>query len=936
VRGADWSVTAYTFDFRPAAQAWGAAVRALHEALDGRFGEGRGLVVAMLENFDVLAKNLFGAETLESSKHAAKGAAIERRAAEERLREFMGRKGARFMLIATATGTVDLDYERPLFLAFKSIDLHAWDGDTCIEYFNKRRKLAGVQELTTAEAARARAIAEFIGGNPRLAQLLADVLNVPDARTIAQTLDALSDHLADYYRRRLDDLPANAAGLLDALIRTGEPCSQTELAERVGAQQNQIADAFSYLVDARLLSAARERDGRGTLYRVRDRLFVHFYRRRYGDAEQSVGLAPIVELLATFFSAKERDALARRHLEAGEFAEARLFRRLERTMEGSHQGYSRFRDRLVTGARSKLWELAGLTPDEVEPARWELRDDADKAYKRWGDAAGSAPSLLQQTTAKLLQAVAASRLDQDGWAKDLLEEALRIADTDVTTDARILTVEQMAFFSWDCLKDQKQALEQLASLQEWADATRHDYPKICAHLGCSLSSLHTGYYQKGIQAAEAAANLARATADTVSWIVALRYKADSLGDLGQHEAAIAVYEEAATLAQQVGDVGAQATCLGLKAWSLGQLGQHEAAIAVYEEAATLAQQAGDVGAQAWCLGRKAWSLGQLGQHEAAIAVCEEAAPLAAQAGDVGAQARCLRHKAWSLGQLERTKEAITAFDQAAALAREAKDPNELSRGLGLKSDLLRRIGQLPAALETVRAAMAMADQGVNLEERQWVRELFFQIAAQTPAPDVIAWLTQVLGETATDDRWFDTYLGDVMAAVTRAEAWAELQVFVREHAEWFANTESSLSIFDAVGTVWTDDVETRGRAETFAIVARDLPVIADVMKRMPPGLSEESSDSVRTHLRDLVAGIVSKCADAGFLRDLSHLVVEVFGADAEDEAKRLRSFADFHAAADKEKVLQRFDPDLAKAIRRMWNLPEPEDLLARRGRPRGR
>ncbi len=855
VRGADWSATAYAFDARPEAQAWDAAVEALHAALDERFGPGQGLAVAMIENFDVVCRNLFGAETHAHSRKAVTAAALARRAAEERLREFMGRAGARCLLLATATGTVDLDYERPLFLAFKSIDLPAWDGDTCIAYFSKHRQLQGMPELSPGEIARARAIAEFIGGNPRLAQLLAEVLNVPDAHTISQTLDALSDHLADYYRRRLDDLPAHAAGLLDALIRQGEPCSQSQLAERIGVQQSQIADAFRYLVQARLLSAARERHGHGTLYRVRDRLFVHFYRRRYGGAEQSAGLAPIVELLAAFFSAREQALLARRYLEDGAFADAGLFRRLGGMMDGASQGYDGFRDSLLTDVPSKLWDLTGLAPDEAEPARLELRAHAAKACKRWGDAARLAPTPLQRTTAKILQAVAASRLGDDVWAKELLEEARGIADTDATTDARILAVDCMAAFSWYRLRDQQQAVQQAASLHEWVSAAQHEYPKLRAHLDY--------------------------------------------------------------------------------AWNLGELGRHEAALAASEAAASLAQQAGDVSEQARALRLKGWSLGQLGRHEEAIVASEAAARLAQQAGDVSEQARALRHKGWSLGQLGRHAEALTTFDHAATLAKEAQAPAELAEALRLKSTLLRRHGQLSAALESIQAALAVTARGVRTEEQQWVRRQFLQIAAQIPAPEMLAQLSHIVQESTTDDRWFDSYLNDALAAVTRAEAWGALQTLVREHAAWFAHAAPA-SIFNAVGTVWADFVAGRGRAATFAIVARDLPSMAEVMQRIPPPSHEKSSAPVHAHLRDLVAGLVAHCADAGFLRDLAPLIVEVFGVAAVEAAQRLSAFAEFHAAADKEQVLQRFDPDLARAIRRMWHLPEPEDVLARRGRPTGR
>lgn len=815
VRGADWSATAYAFDARPEAQAWDAAVQALHAGLDERFGPGQGLAVAMIENFDVVCRNLFGAEPHAHSKKAVTATALARRAAEERLREFMGRAGARCLLIATATGTVDLDYERPLFLAFKSIDLPAWDGDTCIAYFHKHRQLQGMPELSPGEIARARAIAEFIGGNPRLAQLLAEVLSVPDAHTISQTLDALSDHLADYYRRRLDDLPANAAGLLDALIRQGEPCSQSQLAQRIGVQQSQIADAFGYLVQARLLSAARERNGHGTLYRVRDRLFVHFYRRRYGGAEQSAGLAPIVELLAAFFSAREQALLARRYLEDGAFAEAGLFRRLGGMMDDGAQGYDGFRDSLVTGGPSKLWDLTGLAPDEVELARLELRTHADQACKRWGDAARLAPTPLQRTTATILQAVAASRLGDDDWARKLLDEARWIADTDATTDARILAMDFMAAFSSHRLNDQQQAVQQAASLQEWVSAAQHEYPKLRAHLDY------------------------------------------------------------------------------------------------------------------------AWNLGQLGRHEEAIVASEAVARLAQQAGDVSEQARALRHKGWSLGQLGRHAEALTTFDHAATCAKAAQDLDELAQALRLKSALLQHQGQLSAALESIQAALAVTAPGVRTEEQQWVRRQFLQIAAQIPAPEMLAQLSHIVQESTTDDRWFDSYLNDALAAVTRAEAWGALQTLVREHAAWFAHAAPA-SIFNAVGTVWADFVAGRGRAATFAIVARDLPSIAEVMHRIPPPSHEKSSAPVHAHLRDLIAGLVAACADAGFLRDLAPLIVEVFGAEAAAAAQRLSAFAEFHAAADKEQVLQRFDPDLARAIRRMWHLPEPEDVLARRGRPTGR
>lgn len=339
--------------------------------------------------------------------------------------------------------------------------------------------------------------------------------------------------------------------------------------------------------------------------------------------------------------------------------------------------------------------------------------------------------------------------------------------------------------------------------------------------------------------------------------------------------------------------------------------------------------------QASALCYKAWNLGELGRHEEAIASSAEAARLAQQVGHMLLQAITLRYKAWSLGQLGRLEEALTSFDQAVPCAREARDFDGLVDALRWRSYFLQRHGRLSAALETIQAALTVTDPGVSTQERRRARGLFFVIAAQIAAPGVLGPLTDVLQETNTDDRWFDPLLGDVLAAVTRAEAWDALQACIQSHASWFAHARPA-RVFNTVGPVWAEFVAERGRATAFAIVVRNLPSMAAVMRQIPLRGIVEPGSLVQAHLRDLIAGLVSHCADAGFLRDLAPLIVEVFGIEATGEAQRLRAFAEFHAATDKERVLQRFDPDLAKAIRRMWQLPEPEDVLARRGRPKGR
>ncbi|MBL8299342.1 MAG: ATP-binding protein, partial [Rhodanobacteraceae bacterium] len=89
---------------------WREACARLEIELDHSLPSGRGLAVVVIENFDQLLANVFRN-------------AID----EQRLRAWLDREGNRLMLIATATGAVDFDYERPLFQALQSVRLKPWE-----------------------------------------------------------------------------------------------------------------------------------------------------------------------------------------------------------------------------------------------------------------------------------------------------------------------------------------------------------------------------------------------------------------------------------------------------------------------------------------------------------------------------------------------------------------------------------------------------------------------------------------------------------------------------------------------------------------------------------------------------------------------------------------------------------------------------------------
>lgn len=1013
VRGAGWEDSAFTLEFRPLAEAWQAAVDELDAALNQRFGPGQGLAVAMVENFDTLTSSLFGSSSV-TQKKAASARAVEQSNAEQLLRKLMNAKGSRLMLIAAATGTVDQDYDRPLFQAFKTLDLRIWNSDDCIAYFNRRRELEQQAALSPQEEARARAIAEFIGGNPRLAQLLGEALASPDARSIATILDSLSDHLADYYRRRLDDLPPQSVALLDALIRKGEPCTQTELAARVGAtSQAQIADAFRYLQSGRLLVADQDAQGAGKLYRLRDRLFVHFYRRRYGEPEQTLGLAPIAELLESFFTLREREQQARRHLEAGDWADAKLYALNSPFLCESLDGYCRYRDDCVIGAPSELFHLAGVSADEAVDAQAELKRQPELSVKRWKDLADQVGTGLSRTAAILLKAKALSRCGMDNESEATLIEALQMVEANGDKDSQILVLVEMAAFVDSIRKDRARALDYAAQSSGLAEQTDNAYARTVAlcDRAWSFENEKVGRYQEAIVATdeaftlaesidsqdlqtlvlilkaislnrlaryEEAVSVAEKTANLAATTGAIHYQVIALGNMGiallnldKHERAESVYGKAAQLAAGINDISRQCRLLWLQANSLIQLKRLEQALAIARESANLAAELGELDFQAEAVFAAGQVLIELKKYDEAASAFEEAARLAASVGNTALQLRSLNRRVLVLGLLNRNEQAIELAQRLFELSSSTGEYRDQVMALGFKGVGLSELGNIDEALSTfdkacsiaktiddtylmietldllsrclgqqkpeqililAREAIVESANKTSVEDLWKVRQIFFRVARRTPAHDFLDVFKACLEDIVNDKgaEFLSSMLDEVLAAVAYNGAWDDFVSCLSRHLDVVSLLKPP-RVFIEVGEVWSGQLKVDGRAQTYAAIARQLPAIMRLTELLP--LADAESDG---HLQGLINGLVNHCDDAGFLQDLAGLLKEGFGEPAEAWVQVLQVFAQVHAASDKEKVLQRLEPDLALAIRRVLNLPEPTGRLTQKGRRKGR
>lgn len=679
-------------------QRWQEAETRVEQALDTALPNG-GIAVVVVENFDILLRRLFKDDV-----------------DEQRLRRWLDRRNNRLMLFATATGTVDMDYDRPLFHAFESIFLEPWSSDECIIYFNRLRDHQGLEPLRPAQEAKARAVADFIGGTPRLAQLLGEVLETEDALDVAEIMAALTDRLADYYRRRIEDLAPLSTGLLDALIRGGEPASQTELAARVGADsQSDIARVMTELQKADIIRGQPAPDSREKLYRVPDRVFVHYYRLRQGNrTAQETPLATILDFLRSFYSRDEQRQQSLLHLEAGRVPEAGLFSRLAK--DGNREGTSKH----IRSFASALRVYFEAVPEAFDRSAEEVAalldcDRPERAYELYKDTNQAAPT---EAIRAAIRAQALYCLGHTKKARATLETRLERDAGDPV--ARFIVLDQLiSMAAQDEITDAATFAEKLEQIN------REKIPEVLIKRGYRTRAWQLTVAGQKSEAAEVAARAALHSAEAndprgeMEW---LDYRAFTLATLGRYEEAAALTAHLALRAANEGDTSREAKYLARQASSLSDLGLHLESIEVAVRAAQRAAKAGDRSSEAKSLSVQAASLGELGRHQEAVEIATRAAQLASEAEDADVEALSLRYQAVSTIALGWFEEAAEVIARIAKKAAEEGDSREEKEWLLYRAFALDGLGRHQEAAElAAHLAMLAAQEGDTLIEARGLR-----------------------------------------------------------------------------------------------------------------------------------------------------------------------------------------------------------------------
>ncbi|WP_375767200.1 tetratricopeptide repeat protein [Archangium gephyra] len=847
---------------------WDPAVATLDASIAARLPEGRGIVVAMIENFDQLMVEVFRKPQDQS-----------------RLRALLARPGGRLMLLATATRRADAAYEQRLFHATGLIELDPWQEESCLAFFERLRGHRQAEPMPPKTRAKAQAIAQFIGGSPRMATVLAQVLDSNDSLQAAAILDALVDELTPYYKHRIESLSRRARTLLDALLRMGEPRTQSEIAARLGTTQARIAEPFNELRARGEVVGVKAQRSAEMLYRVGDRLMAHYYRKRHLTPGEGASLLEgITELLAGFFSPEEKRVEAERLRALGRAADAAVLERLVATdlapasigqpNSALNGGWlDQLRDRMV-----QLFEAGQVT---------EAVALTHQAVKR----AASSDDLREQMRS----------LRYFGWS---LGQIGRHAEA-VDTFGRAIALA-----------------EQAGDVGEQAAASRH--------LGWLLSKME--------RYAEAEDTLRRAIA-LAEQAGEIREQAAASGHLGwllskmeRHAKAEDTLRCAIALAEQAGEIREQAASSRHLGWLLSHMERHSEAEETLRRAIALAEQADEIREQVVASRHLGWLLNQMDRHAEAEETLRRAIALSEQAGKIREQSESLRHLGWSLGQMERYPEAEDTLRRALALAEqvgELRDQLEASRLLGW---LLNQMGRHADAMDTLRRAIVLAGQTGDTSDLSRA-EISLLIVAQEIGDDatvVMAWQRAVAVAPLTDIPSIATWFDDAAAAALRSgqfsTVWHTAAALSVLGGEWWSLDSAQHKLADTVA----EASRTQGRAAAYALSAQCVEVLAQGAAAQATRDSQVGPDPI-SFLRGVVAKVAEQVTDPALLRDIAALLERHLPSDTAAERALLDAAARRVERPDDPAALERVNPDIATALDRLLGVgPKPPSKTPQR------
>ncbi|MDG4559159.1 MAG: tetratricopeptide repeat protein [Candidatus Contendobacter sp.] len=946
-----------TYHFREEAlDALDAALATLDQVLDQRFGPGKGLVVAAIENFDELLEKFVRkanraiqrrAGGSPKGKRPPSGVTAGDSAVELALRGVLERRSNRLMFAISATCNIRNDHPaHPLFQWIKERSLEAWTTTEVLAYALRRRQLAKGQDalLSPGEQIRLKALANFTGGAPRMIAVLVDHLLDQDLEHATLNLAALIDELTPYYKHRMDDLGDECQEVFDALLRGGEPASQTEIAARFTEKpaQNKIAMAFHKLQVERLVVGTREVGGqsKSTLYRATDRVMAYWYKQRQviGHDPAKSGISHFeeaVELLVGWYSRDDLRIEAENFAHTGRREEAAFLRHLSRHgisrpgLPGSESPPSRCAPRrhLTFGFVLRLELLLRILEPVEQIAGREIID----AFK--SDALGDLIKRLDQESRKttgrwqvfLLCALAVAHalrgatLREDECAEMVLVEALHAAESDV--DANILVRHFSALVQFHIVGDIEAAIREVDSMNLESAATLE--ARMAAQYDAAWVNWRRKDYETSLRLSKIALELAVKLALPAYESRSLDAIAHVLDRLGRWGEALEVARQAVERARQGQDVGLEADALLRVSNVLFKLGRHQESLAEAEKTMEQARKVENSRIASSAFVQQSDCLNALQRSEEALTAARKAETWAQTAFDANTQAEALLQQGSALTGLDRRSEAIDLLRKALELG--GDNENLRWRILGFLGRCLGWLGRHEDAIESLVEATALGVRQGSIKARTNDLQNLLIYARQLPGsadfsvsgPKILAAFDELADLDAAKALDFVAVAFRVATALGQYQAFESgLRRAVRKGA---IRPDTAAALTRELNRIH----EASGRAKGYA-------AMVSVLTALEPESGEADTASDSRHV--LVRGLILLLRDAGLLRDLADFLAERDSATFGAQIDALKGQALYLESGGEQAAIERIDPDLARLYQSMskigplpTRLPQAED-----------
>jgi tetratricopeptide (TPR) repeat protein len=250
-------------------------------------------------------------------------------------------------------------------------------------------------------------------------------------------------------------------------------------------------------------------------------------------------------------------------------------------------------------------------------------------------------------------------------------------------------------------------------------AARHRWDALAWQLCEAMWSLF--FYRKPmpewISAATLAVESASRSGDQAAESQMRRLLGSGLHEAGQFAEAEREAAAARGLALEAGNEPMAESALQLTGTALRSQGKHTEAVAVHRESLALSRQIGDRRREALALRRLGQSLSNAGQVDEAIQYLRDGCALAAALPDDRVEALTATLLASTLTRADRPAEAISLLETSLAVMRESSSDDYHATVLMALGSAAERLGDLTAAREHLRHAVALYAKGGGPQEQ---------------------------------------------------------------------------------------------------------------------------------------------------------------------------------------------------------------------------